>query len=81
MSSIQDFQGRDPQIMLDWSDDKGKTWSTEITASMGKIGEYGTRVIFRRLGSSRDRIFRVSISDPVKRVITSANLDAIGGIH
>ena len=67
--------GNDPQIMLDWSDDYGRTWSNQLFASMGKVGEYSKRVIFRRLGAARNRIFRVSISDPVKRVITWADVD------
>jgi hypothetical protein len=64
--------GVDPQIALSWSDDGGHTWSNDYLASMGKIGEYERRAIWRRLGMSRDRIFRIAISDPVKRVITGA---------
>ena len=81
MSTIQDEQGRDPQLLLDWSDDNGKTWSNQRSGSFGKAGEYRTRVKFYRLGQARDRIFRVSISDPVKRVITGANLEAEGGAN
>lgn len=81
MSNIQLFEGRDPQMMLRWSDDAGETWSNELSASMGKVGEYKKRVIFRRLGQSRDRIFQISISDPVKRVITGASLEAKGGTN
>jgi len=29
----------DPQIILDWSDDRGKTWSHSQQQSLGKIGE------------------------------------------
>jgi len=65
--------------MLRWSDDCGETWSNQLTASMGKVGEYKKRVKFFRLGQARDRIFEISISDPVKRVITGANLEAKGG--
>lgn len=82
MSSLQvDFepgvgtmtgQGQDPQAMLDWSDDGGRTWSNVYTASIGKIGEYRARVIWRRLGSFRTRTLRVRVTDPVKVVITGA---------
>ena len=68
-------QGSDPQAMLDWSDDGGHTWSNEHWASIGKIGEYKTRVIWRRLGVSRSRIFRVTISDPVKIFMIGAFLE------
>ncbi len=65
--------GMDPQAGLTWSDDGGHTWSSEYTASMGAAGRYKTRVIWRRLGYSRDRIFRVTISDPVKRILLGAD--------
>lgn len=69
-------QGSDPQMMVRWSDDGGHTWSNEYTMSMGKIGEYKKRAIRRRLGAARDRVYEVSITDPVKRVIIGANLIA-----
>ena len=55
-----------PQAMLRWSDDGGHTWSNEHTVSMGAIGQYKARAIWRRLGASRDRTFEVSMTDPVK---------------
>ena len=76
-------QGSDPQAMLDWSDDGGHTWSSEVWSSLGKtiggIGEFTKRVIWRRLGSFRDRIFRVKITDPVKVNIISADIDVEKG--
>ena len=47
--------------------------------TIGKVGRYKNRAIWRRLGWSRDRIFDVSVSDPVKTVIVSANLKAEEG--
>jgi len=67
---------QDPQAMLDWSDDGGHTWSNEHWASIGVIGDYTARAIWRRLGRSRNRIYRVSITDAVKRVIMGADLEA-----
>ncbi len=65
-------QGEDPQVILDWSDDGGHTWSNQHWTSIGKIGEYKNRAIWRRLGRSRNRIYRTTISDPVKVVIVGA---------
>lgn len=76
---LQTGQGQDPQAMLRWSNDGGSTWSSEHWVSIGKIGKYTNRAIWRRLGWSRDRIFEVAISDPVKTVIVSANLKASVG--
>ena len=67
-------QGENPQAMLRWSDDGGSTWSTEHWTSIGLIGRYKNRAIWRRLGTARDRVFEVSLTDPVKAVIVSANL-------
>lgn len=70
-------QGSDPQVMLRWSDDGGHTWSSEHWRSMGKIGETGRRVLWRRLGMTvklRDRVYEVSGTDPVKIAIMGAEL-------
>lgn len=72
-------QGDDPQAMLRWSNDGGSTWSNEYWTSIGKQGKYLNRAIWRRLGFARDKVFEVSISDPVKAVIVSANLKAEAG--
>ena len=70
-------QGSDPEIMLRWSDDGGHTWSNEHLSKMGKIGEYYRRVFWRRLGMTlklRDRVYEVSMTDPVKVAIMGAEL-------
>lgn len=72
-------QGQDPKAMLRWSNDGGSTWSKEYWVSIGKIGKYRNRAIWRRLGTARDRIFEVAVTDPVKAVIVSANLKASVG--
>ena len=71
--------GADPQAMLRWSNDGGSTWSNEHWTTIGQIGKYNNRAIWRRLGWSRDRIFEVTVSDPVKAVIVSANLKMTAG--
>lgn len=73
--------GANPQLMLRWSDDGGHTWNGERQASMGRIGAYGTRVIFRRLGMTtklRDRVYEISGTDPVKVAIMGAELELSG---
>lgn len=72
-------QGSDPHVMLRWSDDGGHTWSNEHWMSTGKIGEYKYRAIRRRLGSSRDRVYEISGTDPVKITIMGAELEATQG--
>jgi hypothetical protein len=68
-------QGSDPQIMMKYSDDGGRTWSREMWRSMGAIGEYKTRCRWLRLGQARQRVYQIAISDPVKRTIIAAHVD------
>ena len=70
-------QGSDPQVMLRWSDDGGHTWSNEHWKSMGRIGQFGKRTLWRRLGATmkiRDRVYEVSGTDPVRIYIMGAEL-------
>jgi hypothetical protein len=73
--------GANPQLLLRWSDDGGHTWNGERTTSMGRIGQYGTRAIYRRLGMTtkiRDRVYEISGTDPVKVAIMGAELELSG---
>jgi hypothetical protein len=68
----------DPQASLQWSDDGGHTWSNEHWKSIGRIGEYANRVRWTRLGQakgSHGRLWKVGISDPVKRVMINASVN------
>ena len=67
-----------PQAMLRWSSDGGSTWSNEHWTGVGQLGKYKNRAIWRRLGTARDRIFEVVVTDPVNFVIISANLKVQG---
>lgn len=65
----------EPQAILRFSDDSGHTWSNEKTASLGTIGQTQKRVIFRRLGQSRNRVYELKITDPVRIAIQAAYLE------
>jgi hypothetical protein len=70
-------QGSNPRVMLRWSDDGGHTWSNEHWATIGKIGQFYRRVFWRRLGMTlklRDRVYELSMTDPVKIAIVGAEL-------
>jgi hypothetical protein len=73
--------GVNPKVMLRWSDDGGHTWSNEHWSEMGRIGQYGHRVFWRRLGMTmklRDRVYEISGTDPVKIAIMGAELNISG---
>lgn len=68
--------GYDPQMVMRYSDDRGKTWSYERQASMGMIGQEKTRIIYKNNGSSRlGRAYEIVVSDPVPVTINGAYLE------
>ncbi len=75
---LQDGDGNDrpPQAILQWSDTRGSVWSNEHVADCGFSGEYSTRVIWRRLGRSRYRVYKLVVSDPIPWYLTDAYLKA-----
>ena len=71
-------QGSNPQAMLSWSDDGGFTFGKERWDSPGRVGEYKTRMHWHSLGSSRNRIFRFKMTDPVKVVLIESWVEVEG---
>lgn len=65
-------QGSDPVIMMQISKDGGHTWGNELWVKIGKIGQRRCRAVWRRLGRSRDWVFKFRVTDPVKTVFVSA---------
>lgn len=63
--------------VLDWSDNHGHTFGTAHPFPAGATSDLGfsTRVMWRRLGKSRDRVFRITISDNIKPTLINAYLD------
>lgn len=70
---------REPQVSLRWSNDGGHTFGNELFVGAGKIGEYKKRIIWRRLGRSRDRVYEMNVSDPIPWRIVDSYLDAEPG--
>jgi hypothetical protein len=73
--------GSDPQIMLGWSTDGAQTFKPlQFWRSMGKIGQYLTRLRWLRMGQGRQFVFVISCTDPVPRVIIGAHADISVGM-
>lgn len=64
-----------PQAWLSWSKDGGHTWSNEYPASIGANGNYACRVMWRRLGISRNKVFKLKILSKTKKIIMGAYID------
>ena len=70
----------DPMITMERSRD-GKTWSDPRARSMGKMGDYNHRCVWRRNGSvNRFEMFRFTVTDPVKPIIIQMTAEMLAGI-
>jgi len=56
-------QGIAPVAELSWSDDGGMTFGNPVQRSIGRVGQYLARVNWNRLGTARDRVWRLDFSD------------------
>lgn len=72
-------QGSNPLLMLRYSNDSGRTWSNQKTRPIGVVGAYGTRVKFGPTGAGRNRVWEISMSDPVKFAVMGAFVRAVKG--
>lgn len=70
--------GSDPQAYLSISRDYGSTFGPQITAPMGKTGQFTNRCMWRKLGWSRGAIAQIEVIDPVNRDIVGVTLRANG---
>ena len=76
-SGVGNSSAVDPKVGLERSTD-AKIWDDIKLRSIGKVGEYNRRVIWRRNGSaSRFELFRFTISDPVKPVFIQLTADIV----
>jgi hypothetical protein len=68
-----------PTVGMDWSDDRGHTFAHGRLGQVGASGEYTRRVVWRRLGKSRDRVYRVGIESKSKVALIDAFLEMTPG--
>jgi hypothetical protein len=57
----------DPGVEMTWSDDEGATWKAWQRRSLGRMGDFRTPVIWRKLGMMQrpGRLFRFRVTDDV----------------
>jgi hypothetical protein len=56
------------QVNMSFSNDCGKSWSNQQTRSLGIPGQYQTRVIWNRLGSARQRTYKITTTSSLRIV-------------
>jgi hypothetical protein len=74
-------QGSDPLIMMRYSWDGGKTWSSQRSRSSGAIGRTTARIAFNRLGSGYDFVPEIVATDPIPWRIVDAFYEGNAGAH
>lgn len=65
----------DPKIMMRYSDNGGRTWSNELMRSLGAVGDYRHRAIWRGLGQFRQRDIELAMTDTSRRFVMSYYAD------
>jgi hypothetical protein len=68
---------QDPKLMLRYSNDGGRNWGNWRYLSLGKIGETKTRARATMLGSARDRVWQIRVTDDVQCDLISAVVDEV----
>jgi hypothetical protein len=79
--AYQPAAGATPQATLAVSKDFGNTWINVGIRSMGAVGQYLQRLVWRTLGRFRQNVtFRLTITDPVGVYILGAEADVKQGL-
>jgi hypothetical protein len=61
----------DPQIIMQYSRDGGRNWCNEMFRSMGAVGQYLTRAVWRPNVEFRQLQIRLTLPDKVRRLVIS----------
>jgi hypothetical protein len=72
-------QGANPTAMLRWSNDGGQTWGNTHNLEAGPIGAYNQRLIQRRLGRARNRVYELTATDPIPWRVVNAYVNVQEG--
>jgi hypothetical protein len=67
---------RPAQLMLRWSNDAAKTWSSTFLLNCGFPGQYKARARKTQLGRARKRVWEISATDPIPWRVANAYVQA-----
>lgn len=67
-------QSESPVVELSWSNDGGATFGNPLQRSLGEVGERYPRIVWRALGSARNRVWRIRYADAAKFSIINATV-------
>jgi hypothetical protein len=70
-------QATNPAYSMRYSDDGGYTWSNEMVRYPAKTGKYANQLIWRQLGSSRDRVYEIYSDAALSHAWSAAYLETV----
>lgn len=62
----------DSFVRIRYSDDNGKSFTDWDVESLGEIGETDVRTVFTRQGSTRHRVYEITVTSPRKSDLLGA---------
>lgn len=62
-----------PQVMVQWSKDRGHTWGSEQWRRIGDIGQYSLPSVWRRIGRFQYLTFKIKVTDAIKPILIRAH--------
>jgi hypothetical protein len=68
-TGVGDLTTTDPQVILTYSKNGGRAWSTEMWRDLGAQGEYSTRAVWRVNVEFRQLQLRIVLPDKVRRCV------------
>ena len=71
--------GSTPTVLLQYSNDGGQTFNAGVTRSVGLHNAFNARVIWRNLGQGRQRVFQITMRDPIPWRLVDAFVDMRAG--
>lgn len=74
-TGVGNADAADPQAIMQWSRDGGRTWSAELWRSMGAIGAYKTRSVWRPNVEFRQLQIRFILPEKVRRTVLGYYVD------
>ncbi len=73
--------GSAPNVVRDYSDDRGQTFSNPQTASLGVHNDFDKRVFWPPSGSSYGRVYRYTITGQSKVALVNCDIDLVKGTN
>lgn len=78
VGTIEDLEAN-PEILLSWSNDRGISYGNPVPQTLGRTGETLTTITWKRLGMSRDRVYKLQWSAPMRTALNGGFLEIEAG--